>query len=321
MDILVTGGAGFIGSHLCKRLIDEGHRVVCLDNFFPFYNPAVKRNNISALIKNPAFRLVEGDIRNPVYLDRCFTDGKIEAVIHLAAMAGVRPSLNHPELYFDVNVMGTLQVLRACQKHQVKALLVASSSSVYGDRNEGAFKEDDKLEKPASPYAASKQAVEVLCELWQSFLQIPLFCLRFFTVYGPRQRPDLAIHKFTRLLYEEKPLPVYGDGTTGRDYTYVDDTVEGIIKAMDYALMHNAFEIFNLGESRPINLWGLINELEKASGKKAKIEALPRQEGDITYTCADLTKSKILLGYNPSTPFEEGIRRFIAWFESNDNLV
>lgn len=165
MDILVTGGAGFIGSHLCKRLIDEGHRVVCLDNFSPFYNPAVKRNNISALIKNPAFRLVEGDIRNPVYLDRCFTDGKIEAVIHLAAMAGVRPSLNHPELYFDVNVMGTLQVLRACQKHQVKALLVASSSSVYGDRSEGAFKEDDKLEKPASPYAASKQAVEVLCEL------------------------------------------------------------------------------------------------------------------------------------------------------------
>jgi UDP-glucuronate 4-epimerase len=316
VDILVTGGAGFIGSHLCERLVAEGHRVVCLDNFYPFYSPAIKRSNLSALQHNSNFKLVHGDVRNSHYLDRCFKNHSIELVVHLAAMAGVRPSLRDPELYADVNIMGTLEVLRACQRHEVKRMILASSSSVYGDKKSGVFKETDDLGQPASPYAASKKAAEILCQLWQSILGIPIICLRFFTVYGPRQRPDLAIHKFTRLLYEGKPLPVFGDGTTGRDYTYIEDTLDGILKAMAYAETHDVFEVFNLGESRTIRLRDMIKELEKASGKKAKIEGLPLQEGDVTHTCADLEKSRTLLGYNPSVPFEEGIRRFIDWYES-----
>jgi UDP-glucuronate 4-epimerase len=319
MKILVTGGAGFIGSHLCERLINLGHSVVCLDNFHPFYRPEIKHHNLSGIINHPAFRLVEGDIRHTSDIDKCFTDNDIDLIIHLAAMAGVRPSLANPELYAEVNIIGTQNVLMAVRKHKVKQVIFASSSSVYGNKREGAFREDDELERPASPYAETKRAAEVLMWHWQTVLKIPIICLRLFTVYGPRQRPDLAIHKFTKLLYAGKPIPVYGDGATSRDYTYIDDTIDGFIKAMEYAEGHPDFEIFNLGESQTINLLDMIETLQKASGKAASLDWQPAQPGDVAYTCADLEKSRNLLGYDPSCSFEQGIRHFLDWFELSLN--
>jgi len=317
MNILVTGGAGFIGSHLCDRLIKEGHKITCLDNFHPSYNPETKRNNLSAIIDHADFSLVEGDIRNPEDLDKCFAGNDIDLVIHLAAMAGVRPSIENPMLYADVNITGTLQVLLACQRHGVKKLIFASSSSVYGNKEGGRFRETDEVDKPISPYAATKRAGELVCFNQSRLMDMGIVCLRFFTVYGPRQRPDLAIHKFTRLLYEGKPIPVYGDGSTSRDYTYIDDTIDGVLKAIEYVKVQYGFEIFNLGESQTVRLKDMIAELEKASGKKAMIDWQPIQPGDVGYTCADLEKSREKLGYNPSWSFEKGIRSFIDWFDSN----
>jgi UDP-glucuronate 4-epimerase len=317
MSILVTGGAGFIGSHLCERLVAAGERVVCLDNFHPFYDPQIKRYNLDSIISNPLFRLVEGDIRNPEDLDRSFAGEAIDLVIHLAAMAGVRPSIANPLLYADVNISGTLQVLLSCGRHKVTKLIFASSSSVYGDKQGGSFAEGGDVDHPVSPYAASKRAGELVCYNQSRLLDMSVVCLRFFTVFGPRQRPDLAIHKFTRLLYDGKPIPVYGDGSTSRDYTYIDDTVNGVLKAIDYIHSYDGFEVFNLGESQAIKLSDMITMIEQASGKKAVIDRQPLQSGDVGYTCADITKSREVLGYNPVWSFERGIRRFIDWFENN----
>jgi len=315
MKVLVTGGAGFIGSHLCERLISMGQQVFCLDNFYPFYAPEIKRNNLSAIISHPAFNLIEGDIRNPEDIERCFAEDNIDIVIHLAAMAGVRPSLENPELYWDVNHQGTLNLLNTCKKSKIKKFILASSSSVYGNHTGGKFKETDDVDNPISPYAATKRSGEMSCFLFQQIMQIPVICLRFFTVYGPRQRPDLAIHKFTKLLYEGKPITIYGDGTTSRDYTYIDDTIDGIFKAIDYKDDSLGYEIFNLGESKTIKLIEMISELEKATDKKAIISRQPMQEGDVIYTCADISKSQRLLGFNPTHSFEQGIRKFIDWYK------
>lgn len=317
MNILVTGGAGFIGSHLCERLIAEGHKVTCFDNFNSFYSPVIKKSNLYNLIGNPDFTLIEGDIRYADELEQCFIDTSIDMIIHLAAMAGIRPSLENPELYAEVNIMGTHKVLHMCQKHKVKFLIFASSSSVYGSKQGGAFKEDDNLGKPASPYAETKHAGEILTWLWQNDMQIPVVVLRLFTVYGPRQRPDLAIHKFTSLMYEGKPVPMFGNGDTCRDYTYIDDTIDGIMAATEFITKNSGYHVFNLGESQAIKLSDMISELEQASGKKAVLEHLPVQEGDVPYTCADINKSKKLLGYEPKWTFTEGIRSFIRWFEQN----
>ncbi len=320
MNILVTGGAGFIGSHLCERLIKDKHRVICLDNFNPFYDPETKHENISSLIGNPDFTLIEGDIRYQSDLDNCFTDSRIDLVIHMAAMAGVRPSIEYPVLYADVNIIGTLQVLEACQRHKITKLIFASSSSVYGDKDGGAFKETDNVDKPISPYAATKRAAELLCYNMHSLNGLAVVCLRFFTVYGPRQRPDLAIHKFAQLIYNKKPIPVFGDGTSGRDYTYIDDIIDGVVKAMDYIQNHDCFEIFNLGESKTIKLLDMIKTLETISGRTAILDWQPRQVGDVNYTCADILKSKQILGYNPTFSFEQGIKNFISWFEQTSQL-
>ncbi len=317
MNILVTGGAGFIGSHLCERLVKAGNKVTCFDNFNSFYSPVSKKANLFELIGHPDFTLIEGDIRFADELDKCFENGEIDLIIHLAAMAGIRPSLDNPELYADVNIMGTHKVLHMCQKHQVKHLIFASSSSVYGSKQGGAFKEDDDLGKPASPYAETKHAGEILTWLWQNDMQIPVVVLRLFTVYGPRQRPDLAIHKFANLLYDNKPIPIYGDGSTSRDYTYIDDTLDGIEKAMEFIQQNSGYHVFNLGESRTIRLIDMVHELEHVTGKKAVLDWQPLQEGDVPYTCADISKSRELLGYNPQVELEEGIRRFIHWFEQN----
>jgi len=315
MNILVTGGAGFIGSQLCERLILTGNKVFCLDNFNTFYDPSIKRDNISQLILHPEFTLIEGDIRNEADLDKCCRGNRIEVVVHLAAMAGVRPSIKNPELYRDVNVTGTMKVIEICKKHSIRNLIFASSSSVYGNKEGGSFKETDDVDHPVSPYAETKREMEKFLYLCRTILKGKVIVLRFFTCYGPRQRPDLAIHKFAKLLYTGKPIPVYGDGTTSRDYTYIDDTIEGIIRAIEYKTAPNTYEIFNLGESQTIRLSEMIFELEKASGKKAIIDHQPMQEGDVVYTCADITKSKELLGYNPKVAFSEGVRRFIEWFE------
>lgn len=318
MNILVTGGAGFIGSHLCEKLLALGHKVVCLDNFYPFYDPEIKKNNLINIFYKPSFTLIEGDIRSISDLKSCFAGNGIEVVIHLAAMAGVRPSLENPELYADVNILGLLNLLQVCQVHPIKKFIFASSSSVYGERASGAFKEEDIDSEPVSPYAATKKEGEAICYLWQRVLGIPFIILRFFTCYGPRQRPDLAIHKFTQLMYSGKPLPVFGDGNTSRDYTYIDDTIDGIIQALDYQDVENGLEIFNLGESKTIKLMDMISELEKASGRTANIDWQPLQPGDVTYTCADISKSREKLGYNPKVSFTEGIRRFIDWYNKNN---
>ncbi len=315
MNILVTGGAGFIGSHLCERLVASGHRVVCLDNFHSFYDPQIKRTNLAGIIDHPDFRLVEGDVRDINDLDKCFSEHEIGLIVHLAAMAGVRPSILEPELYAEVNIMGTHKVLLACQQHGVKRLVSASSSSVYGSKQGGAFRENDDLGKPESPYAETKRAGEVLAQLWQRELGISVVCLRFFTVYGPRQRPDLAIHKFASLLYGGKPLPVFGDGSTCRDYTYIDDTIDGVMGAVEYVQTHSGYAVFNLGEARPVQLLDMIYELEAASGRQAALQWHPLQPGDVPYTCADLTRSRAELNYDPKWTFREGLRSFIRWFE------
>jgi UDP-glucuronate 4-epimerase len=318
-NILVTGGAGFIGSHLCERLIADNHKVICLDNFNSFYSEEIKHQNLAAIINHPNFTLVKGDIRNAHDLDSCFNQMKIDLVIHLAAMAGVRPSIEHPELYADVNIMGTLQVLQACHRNHTEKLIFASSSSVYGNKEGGAFKETDDVDSPISTYAATKRSSELLCYNWHSLYDLSVVCLRFFTVYGPRQRPDLAIHKFTNLMYHNEPIPVFGDGNSSRDYTYVDDTIGGISKAMEYIIEHKGFEVFNLGEAKTIKLKEMIAMIEAVSGKTAELEWLPRQTGDVAYTCADISKSRQQLDYNPTYSFEAGIRNFIKWFEQTNS--
>ena len=313
--VLITGGAGFIGSHLCETLADGGDQITCIDNFDPFYDPLIKRANLSSLTGRENFRLVEGDIRRLDVLRPLF-EGDVcpDVVVHLAAKAGVRPSIEDPLAYQEVNVNGTANLLEMCRRHGVKKFVYASSSSVYGNNEKIPFGEDDPVDHPISPYAATKKAGELLCHTYHHLFGISIFCLRFFTVYGPRQRPEMAIHKFARLINDRQPLPVFGDGSTERDYTYIDDIIDGVTRAIDRC---NGYRIFNLGESQTTSLRRLISLIEKSVGAEALIEFQPMQPGDVERTFADLERSRLDLGYNPSVPVERGIPLFVEWFRKN----
>jgi len=313
MKALITGAAGFIGSHLCERLLTDGWTVVGLDNFDDFYDPQIKRRNIAKCLKNKNFQLVEADIRDRHTCDKIIGDG-IEIIVHLAARAGVRPSIAQPLLYADVNVNGTMVLLEAAKKHKTRKFIFVSSSSVYGNNKKVPFSEDDRIDFPISPYAATKKAGELICHTYHHLYNIPITCLRLFTVYGPRQRPDLAIHKFAKLIEQDKPIPVYGNGTMMRDFTYIDDIINGTVAAMQKC---NGVNIYNLGESRPIIVNDLITEIEKALGKKAIKEYLPPQPGDVERTYADVTKAVRELGYSPTTTIEEGLARFVEWLRQD----
>lgn len=312
-QILVTGGAGFIGSHLVGRLLSEGGwRVAVVDDFNDFYSPPVKRANVAAYLDNPHFSLHEIDIRDADAVRAVFLENQFDAVVHLAARAGVRPSLREPKLYSDTNVGGTVNLLEAAREFNVRRFVFGSSSSVYGASCKVPFSEDDKTARPISPYAATKAAGEMLCHTYAHLYDLRAVCLRFFTVYGARQRPDLAIHKFTRLISEGKPIQMFGDGTTRRDYTYIDDVIEGVRAAIDYD--RSDYEIFNLGESQTVELREMIKLLEENLGRRAVIEHRPMQPGDVPQTFADITKARRLLNYEPKMKIEGGIRKFVEWF-------
>jgi UDP-glucuronate 4-epimerase len=308
--ILVTGGAGFIGSHLCKYLLKSGHKVVCVDNFNNFYDPLIKEKNISELRERKDFRLIRADIRDKAGMEDIFREARPELVIHLAAMAGVRPSIADPFLYYDVNVKGTLTLLETMRHSGVTRMIFASSSSVYGNNSKIPFSESDPVDNPISPYAASKRACELLCSTYHSLYQFEIFCLRFFTVYGPRQRPDLAIHSFTSKIIDNRPVQVFGDGNTYRDYTYIDDALEGISNSISHL---KGFKIYNIGESRRVSLTEVIETIEDVLGKKAIKEFLPPQAGDVNATYADISKARKELDYHPSYDFRKGIEEFIRW--------
>lgn len=310
MAVLVTGGAGFIGSHLVEKLVDI-EEVVCVDDFNDFYDPGIKRHNLQPVIRSQNFHLRPGDIRDLPFLERVFREFRLTEVIHLAARAGVRPSLKDPLLYEDVNGRGTLNLLELCRKYQVKKFILGGSSSVYGVNNKIPFSEEDEVSTPVSPYAATKRANELMCYTYHHLYAIQVTVLRFFTVYGPRQRPEMAIHKFTRLIDEGLEVPVYGDGSSRRDYTYIDDIIHGIMaaRAKDFP-----YEIFNLGESRTTELNKLVALIEQALAKRAGLKKLPDQPGDVPVTYADISKSKKILGYNPRIPVEEGIPLFVEWY-------
>ena len=315
MSVLVTGGAGFIGSHLVERLVGRGDRVVCLDNFDDFYPPEVKRANIAAALDGGLCELVEGDIRDADLCARLLRRGDVEAVVHLAARAGVRPSIEQPALYQEVNCTGTLNLLEAVRHGRpVRRFLFGSSSSVYGVNSKVPFSEDDPVGRPISPYAATKRAGELLCHVYQHLYGVPIVCLRLFTVYGPRQRPDLAIHKFARLIDADGPIPAYGDGTSRRDYTFVSDIVDGIVAALDVPEGRLGWQIINLRNSEPVALRALITLLEGGLGKQAQVLWLPEQPGDVPVTCADISRARELLGYAPSYPIRQGIAEFVEWF-------
>jgi UDP-glucuronate 4-epimerase len=313
MKVLVTGGAGFIGSHTVERLLASGHAVTVLDEFNDFYDPAIKRHNISGF--KDRITLVEGDIRRPEDVARTFAGG-LEAVIHLAARAGVRPSIEAPELYIDTNIKGTFQLLEAARRHGVKRFVFASSSSVYGVNKKIPFAEGDPILQTISPYAMTKMAGEQMCSNYAHLHGVRCVCLRFFTVYGPRQRPDLAISKFTRLIHEDKPVDKYGKGGTARDYTYISDIVDGIMGALDYTSRDDVpwCDIINLGGSQTVKLNDLIASIEHAVGKKAKINEMPEQPGDVPLTSADVSKAVKLLKFKPTTHIDTGIPKFVEWW-------
>ena len=313
MRILVTGGAGFIGSHVAGRFLRDGHEVEIIDDFNDYYDPRIKRANLASL--GGAVRLHEGDIRNRDFVQSVVASGRFDAITHLAARAGVRPSLKDPQLYIDTNITGTHHLLEAAHQHGVGRFLFASSSSVYGLAKKVPFTEDLALPQTLSPYAATKIAGEHLCGNYAHLYGMKVVCLRFFTVYGPGQRPDLAIHKFTDAIHRGQSIPQYGDGSTRRDYTYIDDIVQGVAGALRYE--GPAFDIFNLGENQTTTLSELIVEIEKALGKKAIIERLPEQQGDMPLTAADITKARQLLGYNPQTQIRDGIPKFVEWYLSS----
>src|SRR6184192_2431506 len=310
MRILVTGGAGFIGSHLVEKLLAVGHEVAILDDFNDFYDPQIKHANIDGFAKDVAVHHV--DLRDSASVRSLFHREKFETIAHLAARAGVRPSIQHPQLYFDTNVTGTLHLLDAAHVTGVDRFIFASSSSVYGISKTVPFSEDQHLTQTLSPYAATKIAGEFLCSTYSHLYQLRVAALRYFTVYGPRQRPDLAIHQFTRRIYAGRPIEQFGDGTTRRDYTFIDDVIQGTIAALQYE--GPLFDIFNLGESETIQLKDLIIAIENAIGKKAKINQLSEQPGDMPLTCADISKARKLLGYRPTTRLNEGLQRFVEWF-------
>ncbi len=315
-NILITGGAGFIGSHLVDRLMAEGNwQVTVVDDFNDFYSPAIKRENISAHLSNSSFKLIEADIRDRAALEMPFAQTKYDCIVHLAARAGVRPSLTEPQLYVETNINGTMNLLELTRAQGVKQFVFGSSSSVYGVNEKVPFSEDDPIFNPISPYAATKAAGELICHTYAHLYAMRIVCLRFFTVYGARQRPDLAIHKFAKLISEGKPIPVFGDGTTRRDYTYVDDIIAGVRAAIDYDKTN--YEVINLGESRTVELRELISLIEQELGARAQIDWQPPQPGDVPQTFADISKARRLLGYDPQTEIETGLHRFVEWFRAN----
>lgn len=314
--VLITGGAGFIGSHLTQRLLDRGDSVTVLDDFNDYYDPAIKRANIAGFLGRDDYRLVEADIRDAERVDRLFADGGFDGVVHLAARAGVRPSLAEPILYEDVNCIGTLRLLEAARHHGPEVFIFGSSSSVYGINEKVPFAEDDPVEQPISPYATTKRAGELLCYNYHHLYGLKTSCLRFFTVYGPRQRPEMAIHKFTRLLAEGRTIPMYGDGSSRRDYTYVDDIIDGVVASLDAEF---GFEILNLGGAETTSLKDLIHWIAAELEVDPSIEYLPDQPGDVPLTYADVGKAQRLLGYAPKIPIREGLRRFVEWYRANNS--
>ena len=338
---LVTGGAGFIGSHLVKRLLEQGNRVINVDNFNEYYHYSIKVKNVlnstgkkapdnvdeirveelhdlKKTVDSENYTLEIVDITNMSILEEVFQKNKIDTVIHLAAMAGVRPSIENPMLYEKVNVKGTMNILELMKKYNIKKFICASSSSVYGNNEKVPFSETDNVDKAISPYAATKKSCEVIAHSYHHLYNIDTIMLRFFTVYGPGQRPDLAIHKFTKLIYEDKEIPFFGDGDTQRDYTYIDDIIDGVLRSADYAENNTGvYEIFNLGESQTISLKEMVATIEKVIGKKAQLNKLPMQPGDVNRTFADISKAKKMLGYDPDTKFEDGIRKFVEWYKNS----
>jgi len=309
--VLVTGGAGFIGSHLVDRLLSAGERVTVIDNFNDFYDPAIKRENVAAHFQHGNYALAEGDIRDAAFVRRTFASQAFGQVIHLAAMAGVRPSVRNPVLYQEVNLIGTMNILEAMRDFSVPHLIFASSSSVYGNNEKVPFSESDPVDNPISPYAATKKAGELMTYTYHHLYGIKTACLRFFTVYGPRQRPEMAIHKFTERIYRGEEIEVYADGKSRRDYTYIDDIIDGVMAARTADYAH---EIINLGRSDTIVLSDLIGRIEQALGRRAKVRLMPSQPGDVVQTYADITKASRLLGFNPRTSIETGIELFVDWY-------
>lgn len=316
MNLFITGGAGFIGSTLCDRMLECDNKIVVVDNFNDYYSPKLKEKNIKHNLENKNYKLYRGDICDKNLLRKIFEENQIDVVVHIAASAGVRPSIENPLSYVKNNIEGTVNIVEVMKENGIKKIVFASSSSIYGNCKEEIFSEDLKVSEPISPYAASKSACEQFLYTYSKLFDIQVVALRFFTVFGPRQRPDLAIRKFIDLIKENKPIPVYGDGTTIRDYTYIDDIVDGIIGAINYN--DTPYEIINLGGGAPVSLNQMIETIEKVLNKKAKIEHLPMQPGDVSKTAADITKAKKLLNYNPKTSFKEGIIKFIEWEKKVD---
>ncbi len=312
-NVLITGGAGFIGSSLADRLLEENFNVIVVDNFSDYYSPDIKRNNIKEALKKDNYKLYEIDIENLGELEKVFAENKIDVIVHLAARAGVRPSIEMPVKYVETNILGTTNILEMMRKYGVKKMSMASSSSVYGNCKADKFSEDLDIHQPISPYAATKLADELICYTYHHLFDLQICMLRFFTVYGPRQRPDLAINKFVRLIEAGEPIDMYGDGSTMRDYTYIDDIVDGIRKTLDYN--GSGFEIFNLGGGSPVTLRDMISTIEKALDKKAIINMLPMQPGDVDKTVSDITKAQKMLEYSPKVDFKSGIFNFIQWMK------
>jgi UDP-glucuronate 4-epimerase len=318
MRILVTGGAGFIGSHVCERLLREGHSVAVIDDLNDFYSPDAKLANLETVRQFGPVAFYRGGITDEGFVGKVFEESRPEAVIHLAARAGVRPSLEQPLLYGLVNVQGTLGLLEASRKFGVSKFLFASSSSIYGVANRVPFSEEDNVNMPVSPYAATKIAGEKIAYTYSHLYGLRVACLRFFTVFGPRQRPDLAIRKFTAMIDRGQTIPVFGDGSSARDYTFVEDTVQGIMGALAY---DSPYDVFNLGNSHPVKLLDLISTIEAAVGKKAKIQWLPDQPGDVPITYASISKAQKMLGYDPKTCFEAGIAKFVEWYFATETIA
>ena len=313
MTILVTGGAGFIGSHLCEHLLARDFRVICLDNFDDFYNPRIKEQNVEGLLKNNKFRLERGDIRDKDLLKNIFEKDKVDCVVHLAAKAGVRPSIQQPLDYMSVNVDGTVNLLEAMREAGVPRFVFGSSSSIYGNQEKMPFSESDDVSRPISPYAASKHSGELVSYTYHHLYGMDVACLRFFTVFGPRQRPDLAIHKFTQLALSGQPVPLYGDGGTRRDYTFVTDIVQGISKLIDNRDWR--YEVFNLGCGSPVTLLEMVRAVEQALDKPLDIRFLDKQPGDVEQTHADIRKANAFFGYQPTVSLREGVRQFVEWYQ------
>lgn len=316
---LITGGAGFIGSSLSEQLLNNNEKVIIIDNFCDFYNPNIKERNIDNIKNNTNFKLYKVDIRDRLSIKKVFDENKIDVVVNLAAMAGVRPSIENPILYQEVNCLGLQNILEEMKLHNVKNGVFASSSSVYGNGKEVPFRENMVVDYAISPYAATKKANEVMAHVYHKLYNMNIMMLRFFTVYGPKQRPDLAINKFTRLMIEGKKIPMFGNGNTSRDYTYIDDIVEGIIKSCEFCLSNkNVYEILNLGNSNPISLIDMIRTIGETLEIEPKIEQLPMQAGDVETTFADITKAKKIIGYEPKTPFYNGIKKFVEWYKEEN---